>query len=206
MTSSNSSDARAALIASLALFFSILVLRIVVASSGFAHGNYIPMVGMILCGAYFFRKPIQWLVPAAAFLVSDIWITTQVYNSEFSLAYPLVVVCVYTGLVLLSRSMGTRMTRLVPALMTTVVGVLGFYLVTNSVSWLTNPAYLKTFGGWIQALTTGDPAYAATPTWMFLRANLIGSLAFTSVFVLLVHRNAKPAAEESTELAYSSDH
>jgi hypothetical protein len=59
-----------------------------------------------------------------------------------------------------------------------------FYVVTNSVSWIYDPGYAKNFAGWLQALTTGLPAYSATPTWMFFRNSLLSDLFFTCLFVL----------------------
>ena len=65
---------------------------------------------------------------------------------------------------------------------------LAFYLVTNSVSWLVEPAYAKTAGGWLQALTTGLPGYA--PTWTFLRNSLLSDLGFSALLVVLFNAEA----------------
>lgn len=58
---------------------------------------------------------------------------------------------------------------------------LSFYFITNSVSWLVEPAYAKSLAGWVQCLTTGLPGYA--PTWMFLRNSLLSDIGF-SIFLL----------------------
>ena len=68
----------------------------------------------------------------------------------------------------------------------TVLGVVAansllFYVVTNSVSWFTEPAYAKTSAGWVQALTVGVPGYP--PTWTFLRNSLVSDLLFAGVFL-----------------------
>ena len=77
-------------------------------------------------------------------------------------------------------------------LATTFAGLItasfGFYLITNSVSWLVEPAYAKTAGGWLQALTTGVPGYA--PTWTFLRNSLLSDLGFSALLVLLFNVEA----------------
>jgi len=67
-----------------------------------------------------------------------------------------------------------------------------FYVVTNAVSWLFDPGYVKNFAGLIQALTVGLPAYSATPTWMFFRASLVSDLFFTLLFVLCMNLGRSP--------------
>jgi hypothetical protein len=69
---------------------------------------------------------------------------------------------------------------------------LAFYFVTNSVSWLVEPAYAKTAGGWLQALTTGLPGYA--PTWTFLRNSLLSDLGFSALLMLLFNAEAHARA------------
>ncbi len=62
----------------------------------------------------------------------------------------------------------------------TFASALLFYLVTNSVCWLDNPVYAKTLGGWVQALTTGQPGFP--PTVYFFRNSLIGDFIFSAAF------------------------
>ncbi len=62
----------------------------------------------------------------------------------------------------------------------TLFGALLFYLVSNSVSWMVNPAYAKTIAGWVQALTVGLPGFP--PTWMFGLKTLLGTGLFTGLF------------------------
>lgn len=66
---------------------------------------------------------------------------------------------------------------------------IGFYLVTNTVSWFADPGYLKNLAGWAQALTTGLPTF--TPTYLFLRNSLLSDLAFT--LLLLAAYNSEAA-------------
>ena len=56
-----------------------------------------------------------------------------------------------------------------------------FYFITNTASWLNDPAYAKTLAGWIQALTTGLPNYPST--WEFFRNTLLSGGLFTGLFV-----------------------
>ena len=66
-------------------------------------------------------------------------------------------------------------------LLSSLVGVVGcslvFYLITNTVSWLSSPVYAKDFAGLVQALTTGEPGHPHT--WWFLRNSLISDLGFS---------------------------
>ena len=63
--------------------------------------------------------------------------------------------------------------------------------VTNTVSWVFDPGYVKNFGGLLQALTVGLPAYSATPTWMFFRNTILSDLFFTLLFVACMNFGRK---------------
>lgn len=69
-----------------------------------------------------------------------------------------------------------------------VVGTVGFYVVTNSASWLTNPIYAKSVEGWIQALTVGMPGYPASI--LFFRNALLSDLAFSIVLIAAYNMEA----------------
>ena len=56
-----------------------------------------------------------------------------------------------------------------------------FYVITSTMSWGANPAYAKSFSGWFQALTIGDPAYQPQ-AWTFLRNSLLSDLFFGGLF------------------------
>lgn len=64
----------------------------------------------------------------------------------------------------------------------TLLGALLFYLVSNTVSWMVNPAYAKTIAGWVQALTVGLPLPGVPPTWVFGLKSLLGTGLFTGLF------------------------
>jgi hypothetical protein len=72
------------------------------------------------------------------------------------------------------------MKTLLPA---SIAGSLIFYVVTNFVSWLFDPGYVKNSTGLVQALTVGLPAYSSTPTWIFFRNTILSDLFFTVLFV-----------------------
>jgi hypothetical protein len=78
----------------------------------------------------------------------------------------------------------------------TNLGILGrsamacavFYLLTNSISWLTSAVYDRGFFGWVQALTVGLPGFR--PTWSFGLQTLASTVLFTAVVLLLFRRQA----------------
>ena len=75
-----------------------------------------------------------------------------------------------------------------------VAGSLIFYVVTNTGSWLGQPAYAKTFAGWLQALTVGEPGFPST--FWFYRHTLLSDLFFTLLFAgcLAFSPRRQPAA------------
>jgi len=147
--------------------------------------NFAPLAAIALCAAAYFPRKYKFTVPMIALLISDVVLNI---HYGFSLLSPFVL-SHYLGFALVGclglllqnrRSMKT----LLPA---SIAGSLIFYIVTNSVSWLFDPSYVKNFAGLIQALTIGLPQYSATPTWMFFRNSLVSDLIFTGLFVVCMN-------------------
>ncbi|MDQ3118823.1 MAG: hypothetical protein M3Q89_04540 [Verrucomicrobiota bacterium] len=151
--------------------------------------NFAPLAAIALCGGAFFPGKYKWGVPLLALLVSDVVLNIH-YSA--SLLDPLIfgrylalIVVVCLGAKLRNQA---AFRSLLPA---SVAGSVIFYVITNAFSWLSDPGYVKNFGGLIQALTVGLPAYSATPAWMFFRNSLVSDLFFTAVFVLCMNFAAK---------------
>jgi hypothetical protein len=147
--------------------------------------NFAPLAAIALCAAAYFPAKYKFTVPIIALLISDVVLNI---HYGFSLLSPFVlshylgfalVGCL--GLLLQNRR---SLTTLLPA---SIAGSLIFYVVTNAVSWLFDPGYVKSFAGLLQALTVGLPQYSATPTWMFFRNSVVSDLLFTGLFVLCMH-------------------
>jgi hypothetical protein len=171
------------------LIISAVVFRI--ATGFFAHSdsigwlNFAPIAAIALCAAAYFPRKYKFSVPMIALLISDIVLNI---HYGFSLVSPFVLshylgfaIIGCLGLLLQSRA---SWKTLLPA---SVAASLIFYVVTNSVSWIYDPGYVKNFAGLIQALTVGLPQYSATPTWMFFRNSLVSDLIFTCLFVLCMN-------------------
>ena len=160
------------------------------------------MAAIALCAAAYFPAKYKFTVPMIALLISDVVLNI---HYGFSLLSPFVlshylgfamVGCL--GLLLQNR---TSMKTLLPA---SIAGSLIFYIVTNSVSWLFDPGYVKNFAGLIQALTVGLPQYSATPSWMFFRNSVVSDLLFTVLFVVCMNLGRSP--ERSRARAVLASH
>ena len=88
-----------------------------------------------------------------------------------------------------ARDFGTARacsTRLLGTLACSVI----FYLVTNTVSWMTDPAYAKNAAGWMQALTTGIGVPGLPTTLGFFRNSLIADLAGAAILLAVYNAEA----------------
>ena len=181
------------MIPALLLILSAIAYRIVTGlfaqSDSIGLLNFAPLAAIALCAAAYFPAKYKFTVPMIALLISDVVLNI---HYGFSMLSPFVlshylgfalVGCL--GLLLQSRR---SMKTLLPA---SIAGSLIFYIVTNSVSWLFDPGYVKNFAGLIQALTIGLPQFSATPSWMFFRNSLLSDLFFTLLFVACMNFGRK---------------
>ena len=155
--------------------------------------NFTPLAAIALCSAAYFPRKYKFSIPLVMLLVSDVALNlhygASLLDPQILCRYTALVVVGCIGLVLQNRA---ALKTLLPA---SIVGSTLFYVITNAFSWLSDPGYVKNFGGLIQALTVGLPEYSATPSWMFFRNSLLSDLLFTVLFVACVHfsRNTETA-------------
>jgi hypothetical protein len=190
-----------AMIPALLLILSAVAYRIVLTLFGGADtgwlSNFAPLAAIALCSAAYFPPRFKFTVPFIALLVSDVVLNA---HYGFSLVSPFVlshyVAFAVIGLLgwLLQRRASLK--TLLPA---SIAASLIFYVTTNSVSWLFDPVYTKNLAGFVQAQTTGNPAWAATPTWMFLRNTLLSDLFFTFLFVVCMSFGRSPERSSATQ-------
>ena len=76
-----------------------------------------------------------------------------------------------------------------------LAGSVIFYLVTNTESWLRDPAYMKSLSGWWQAMTVGRPEFM--PTLFFFRNTFVSDLFFTAAFAVTMEYAALRSGRES---------
>ena len=155
--------------------------------------NFAPFAAIVLCCAAYLPRRYQFTLPFFTLLVSDVILDFN-YNAPFFTwhvlgRYLALALVAWLGWALQSRA--SLKTMLPASLLSSVI----FYLVTNGFSWLTDPGYVRSFGGFIQALTVGLPQYGLTPTWMFFRNSLVSDFIFTAAFVLLMRAESARARE-----------
>lgn len=165
------------------LFVAVVLYRIVAADFGAEHYwllNFSPLAALALCGPTIFPRRVALLLPLSILLFSDV-----VLNIHFGAAFvPGEILPRYAALGLIAM-LGLRLRERRGAgafMLASVAGSSVFYLITNTASWLTSPAYAKTVAGWGQALTVGLPSYP--PTWLFFRNSLVSDVFFTAVFLV----------------------
>jgi hypothetical protein len=168
-----------------------IVTGLAIISGSTALSNFAPLAAIALCAAAYFPAKYKFTVPMIALLISDVVLNL---SYGFSLFSPFVVshyigFALVGGLGWLLRKRASFKT-LLPA---SIAGSVVFYVVTNAVSWLFDPGYVKNFAGLVQALTVGLPQYSATPSWMFFRNSVVSDLLFTGLFILCMHWGRSPA-------------
>ena len=177
------------------LFVAMVLYRIVAGYFGAGHSwlwNFSPMVAIALCGPLIFPKRVAFILPLVILLGSDI-----ILNAHFGAALVTGEMLARYFVLALVALLGLRLRksrRVEVLLVASMVGSTGFYLVTNTASWLTTPGYAKTLLGWWQALSVGLPGYP--PTWLFFRNAMVSDAGFTLAFLgcLVLVRKAKPVA------------
>lgn len=172
------------------MFAALLLLVVVVAyriASGFIGSadfhwmhNFAPVAAVALCGAVYLPRRLAAVLPLAMLFISDVVLNVfhyhqPVFTMDILPRYVALALISLLGFALRGRSSLLRL------LMASVVGSVVFYLVSNTGSWLYEPAYAKTAAGWFQAMTTGLPGYPSTG-W-FYRYTLLSDVVFTLLFV-----------------------
>ena len=134
---------------------------------------------LMFCAGVYFPRVLVWWLPIGTLLVSDVLLNIFHYKVEPVSRYMLANYIMYAALIWLGRRFSSKdsIAKLVGG---GLLGALVFFLVTNTVAWLRDPAYTKDWDGFWQALTTGVPGWP--PPWTFLRNTLISGGLFTGLF------------------------
>ena len=159
-----------------------LVLMLVFAASrwpGMLPQNFSAAHALLFCAAFWLPGWMGWVLPLATIIVTDILLNLFHYNA--SVFDPRLVTnwMILALFVVLAKWLARRRSY-GRVFLGTLLGALLFYLVSNTVSWMVNPAYAKTIAGWVQALTVGLPGFP--PTWVFGLKSLLGTGLFTGLF------------------------
>lgn len=171
---------------------------------GLMPWNFSAVYALVFCAGVYFPKQLVWWLPFVTMLVTDFALNCYHHaNYGTPLFSPLLLgnYAAYAVIVWLGRKFGPK-ARFVYLLAGGILGAILFYLITNTLSWFINPfnnaEYIKTFGGWITALTKGTAGYAST--WEFFRDTLISGGLFTGLFAgAMKLMEALEPAEEKDE-------
>jgi len=110
----------------------------------------------------------------------------------------LVTYALYLGLVGLGWGI-TEKARPIVLISAGILGACVFYFATNSVAWLNNPVYVKSWAGWVQSFTIGEPGYP--PPIVFFRNTAFSGALFTAVIVFAVrYARANETVEAESQL------
>jgi hypothetical protein len=143
--------------------------------------NFSAATALAFCAGVYFRGAAAWWLPLGTLLATDVALNIFYYHVAPFGFYLVLNYAVYAVLIGLGRWFGRRAAFL-KLLLGGLLGAVIFYLVTNTLAWLQDPAYAKTIAGWIQALTIGRPDWHPT-TWEMFRNTLGSGGLFTALFV-----------------------
>lgn len=162
--------------------------------------NFSAAYALVFCAGVYFPRRLAWWLPLTTLLVTDVLMNVFYYDTAPLDDRMLVNYLAFVGILFLGMKFkpGASWLRLLAGGLT---GALLFYVVTNTASWLMDPAYAKTLLGWIQALTVGTPGWPHT--WEFFRNTLMSGGLFTGLFAAAMKFSAasEPEPEEEEETA-----
>ena len=157
--------------------------------------NFSAFYALAFCAGAFFPRGAKWWLPLGTLVVTDI--VLDFYYHSFS-ALQLANYVAYAGIIWF----GTRFNRrssFVRLLSGGILSAILFYLITNTASWLFDPAYTKDLAGWLIALTKGISGFP--PTLEFFFNTLLSGGLFTGLFAgaMKLTEAAEPAEEKEPE-------
>ena len=154
--------------------------------------NFSAAYALAFCAGAFPRR-LPWWSLLAVLLATDIGLNLLYYETSIFSDYQAVNYLAYGLIFFLGRQFTARASWL-KLIGGGLLGAMVFYLVTNTASWLEDPAYAKTISGWIQSLTVGTSGWPET--WKFFRNTLLSGGLFTGL-IAAVLRSAEPAPSEA---------
>lgn len=163
--------------------------------------NFSAAYALAFCAGVFFPPKLAWWLPLSTLLLTDVALNLFYYSKTGSLdlrpmllaSYMLPNYLGYVALIGLGRRFSARSSWL-SLLGGGLAGAILFYVITNTASWLIDPAYPKSMAGWIQALTLGRPGWPHT--FEFFRNTLLSGGLFTGLFAGAMKLSGADAEEE----------
>jgi len=175
----------------LVLMLAALVLRVLSQHDVLPDylGNFSPLVAFAFVGAVVFPRSLPWWSWAVLLLLIDFISTRSNWwhmtngRPEVLLAYVCYALAAWWG----ARKRGKA--GVLDTMAGTLVCSVIFFLVTNSLSWWSDPHYAKDASGWVQALTVGVPGPFPS-TLLFFRNSLIADIVGAGVLLAVYNAEA----------------
>ena len=185
----------------LGLLLVLMVIFTAMRWPGLLPWNFSPVYAICFCAGVYFKGWRAWLLPVGLMFISDVVMNYFHYRpmgfSTFT-SHMLVTYALYLGLVGLGWGI-TEKARPVVLITGGILGACVFYFATNSVAWLNNPVYVKSWTGLVQSFTIGEPGYP--PPIVFFRNTAFSGALFTAVIVFAMrHARANEMAEAESQL------
>lgn len=155
--------------------------------------NSAPLMALTFGGSLFLGARI-WYLPALIMLISDL-VLGWLYPGDGLAAYTLTSALFYLFTARVGAWAGERRSPWPTLWLGTLLSGVGFYLWSNTITWIVLPEYAKTLAGWWQCQTIGLPQF--TPAWVFLRNSLIADTLWCLLagVIYVAFRRPRPLGE-----------
>ena len=160
----------------------------------FHLGGFSPLMALAFVGGWIWKdsRPLSLLLFTSLF-ITDLGLNIIQGYPGFHPFMIVTLIC-YT----VTFQIGSRLQK--SSSLNQLVGLIGssvgFYMITNSFTWMGSTQYPQTFQGWIQSWTLGLPGYP--PAYTFLRNALVSDLLFWGILKLAFISIPEKSTEKST--------
>ena len=167
----------------IAWLFGLMVLFTAMRWPGLLPWNFSPVYAICFCAGMYLTGVRSWLVPVALMFTSDVVMNYFHWSPQgFSIfnGYMMANYMLYLGLVGLGWMITSKRSSAV-LIAGGTLGACGFFFASNSVAWLGNPIYAKTWAGLVQSFTVGQSGFP--PPIVFLKNTALSGALFTAIIV-----------------------
>ncbi len=147
--------------------------------------NFSPWMALAFTGTLVMPRALPWWIWPVAML----GVNTLVLGPQEALDIQSLAIYAMYGIAAMLASRYRNQLSIAQSLVGVVACSLGFYIITNTATWIAEPTYVKTLAGWLQAQTTGLPGYA--PSWHFLRSAVASDLIFSALLIVAFNAEAR---------------
>tara|TARA_B100000927_G_C16365035_1_gene429097 strand:+ start:91 stop:708 length:618 start_codon:yes stop_codon:yes gene_type:complete len=140
--------------------------------------NFSPTLAIFLVAGAYLKGKYAFIFPIFAIIFTDLILNS---NYGVNLLEPFMIITIgsYFLIFFFGKNLGNQCS-ISKILGAGIASAITFHIITCSFSWLANPAYIKSFYGWIQCLFIGEAGYA--PSYLFLRNSVLSTALFSVLF------------------------